>query len=251
MGFVSLLQSFAQESDVSALGIVAALPAEVRCLADQPAAAGSLVRLQGDTLVQLCGLGTERARLAAEFLVERGATCLLSWGCAGGLGPAISPGSLVLPKTVIALDQSTFSTDSAWHSRLFSRLNAHLDLHTEPLVQSSEVLKSPAEKAAFFEDYGAIAVDMESASVAQVANELSLPFVAIRAVSDPRDAFLPASALAALDESGSFRPIRFLWKLARRPGEIPLLVNLRRNFRAAQATLAKVVRLTGIGILAF
>ncbi len=232
------------------LGVVVPLQIEARGLVKKPLVMGELHHLPEGTIVKLSGMGMRLARLAAEALVEKGVAALLSWGSAGGLYTALSAGSLVLPERVFSSDQASFPVDAAWHERLSTRLSGHVDIHTGPLIQSSTVLRSPAEKIALFKKCGAIAVDMESAAVARVALRAKLPFMSMRAISDPADTALPAGALAATDECGRLRPFHLLKNMVRHPQELFPLVRLGRNFRAAQSTLSTVVLLTGHRLLA-
>jgi hopanoid-associated phosphorylase len=232
------------------LGIVAALDAEARVLVKRPMAAAEVVHLPDGKLVRLSGIGASPARLASETLVEKGATALLSWGIAGGLHPALSPGGLVVPEKVLSSDGVSFSVDTQWHERLRTRLSGHVDLHTGPIIQSPTVLRIPEEKIALFNQYGAIAVDMESAAVAQVALLAGVPFMAIRAVSDPANMSIPPRVTATIDEHGRLRPFRLLERLVHHPQEFLPLVRLARTFRAAQTTLATVARIAGSKLLA-
>jgi adenosylhomocysteine nucleosidase len=83
-----------------------------------------------------------RASQAAKMLLESGATALLSWGIAGGLIPELSPGSLVLPQTIIAADQTIYHVNTTWHERLCRKMKGHLDFHTEPIAESTSVLSA-------------------------------------------------------------------------------------------------------------
>lgn len=213
-------------------------------------ATGEVLRLPEGILLKISGIGARRARVASEALVKKGATALLSWGSAGGLLATLSSGSLVLPEKVLSSDRISFSVDTQWHERLCARLSGHADLHTGPLIQSPTVLRSPEEKIAMFNRYGAIAVDMESAAVAQVALLEGVPFMAIRAVSDPAYDSIPPSAMITIDERGIFRPVRLSRSILRHPRELLPLVRLARNFRAAQTTLASVKRIAGPTLLA-
>src|SRR5208337_4157039 len=104
------------------LGIVVAMTAEARSLVREPTVTEGLIHLADGILVKLSGIGPRRAGEAAKNLLENGATALLSWGCAGALVPTLSPGSLVLPSSVIGADQSCYSSDPTWHGRLLNRL---------------------------------------------------------------------------------------------------------------------------------
>jgi len=237
-------------SGLTLLGVVAALKAEAQVLVRKPMAVGEVLNLPEGILVKLSGIGARPARAASETLVEKGATALLSWGSAGGLLATLSPGSLILPKKVLSSDQISFSVDTQWHERLCARLSGHADLHTGPLIQSPIVVKNSEEKIALFNRYGAIAVDMESVAVAQVALLAGVPFMAIRAVSDPAYVSIPPSAMTTIDECGRFRPVRLLQSIFRHPRELLPLVRLARTFRAAQTTLATVTRIAGPKLLA-
>jgi len=196
-------------------------------------------------VLKVSGMGPRRAALASRTLLEKGATALLSWGSAGGLAPKLLPGDLILPKTVIASDQSLYHVETSWHERLCNRLKGHVDFHNEPLVESATVVCTPAEKAILFHRTGAIGVDMESAAVAIVAQEAQVPFMVVRAVADSTDTTIPKSTLNALDEFDRLRCLKLIQGLAGRPVELFALIRIARNYRAAQRTLAKVAHLTG------
>ncbi|MGE5838575.1 MAG: purine phosphorylase [Deltaproteobacteria bacterium] len=230
---------------MSHLGIIAAVTAEARTLTQEPIPRGELVYLPGGAMLIVSGMGPARAARTSRALLEGGATALLSWGSAGGLASKVFPGSLILPKTVIASDQSLYHVDTSWHQRLCNRLKGHVDFHTEPLVESSRVVRTPAEKATLFRETGAIGVDMESAAVAAVAQEARVRFMAVRAVADATETTVPESTLNAVDEFGGLNFLKLIQGLAKDPTELLALVRMARNFRAAQRGLAAVLRLTG------
>jgi len=230
-------------------GIIAAMVAEARILAKGPILPSELTLLPEGGMMLLSGVGTSRARLAARTLLERGATALVSWGAAGGLAPGLSPGSLILPETIIAADQSAYHVDAAWHERLCGRLKGHVEIHKGPLAESTVVVAGCAEKAILFRRTGAIAVDMESASIAAVAKEVRLPFLVIRAITDPPEMDIPRCALQSIDEFGRVRPLKLVQCLVSNPMQLIALGRLSRNFRAAQATLATVALHAGSTLL--
>ena len=250
MGLGQISQPATQGRDLTKLGIVVALNLEARCLGKNPKEVEGFLHLSGGTAAKISGVGSGGAQLAAELLAKKGARSLLSWGCAGGLHAGLSPGSLIIPKKVLSVDRASFSVDSVWHHRLCTRLGGYLDLHTGPLIQNPTALNTPTDKIASFKRTGAIAVDMESAAVAEVAKQKALPFLAIRAIVDPVSMTLPASALAAADEAGRVCPLQVLKGLFSNPGEFFSLVQLIRNFRSVKSSLMRVVRLAGHDFLA-
>ena len=64
------------------------------------------------------------------------------------------------------------------------------------------MLSSPQEKADAHARRGAVAIDMESHHVARVAGERSLPFIAVRAISDQAAETLPAIMATFVDADG-------------------------------------------------
>ena len=226
-----------------------AVPAEARSLARQPVANGGLIYLSDGAVLKVSGMGPRRAAMASRTLLEKGATALLSWGSAGGLSRELSPGSLILPKTVIASDQSVYHVETSWHQRLCNRLKGHIDFHTEPLAESATVVCAPGEKAVLFQRTGAIGVDMESAAVAIAAQEAQVPFMVVRAVADSADTTVPESSLNAVDEFGRLSGLKLIQGLAAHPGELFALARIARNYHAAQRTLAMVARLAGYDVL--
>lgn len=230
-------------------GIIAAMAAEARILAKVPIKAGNLIYLPQGSIAFLSGMGANRALSAARTLLENGATSLVSWGFASGLLPGISTGSLILPERIVAPDQSVYHVEPVWHERLCGRLETHVGLYRGTLAESVVVLADCTEKTAFFHGTGAMAVDMESASIASAANEAGVPFMVIRAIMDEAETVIPRSVLNSIDEFGRVNSLRFLSCLVRRPAEFMSLVRLGRNFQAARATLTMVVRHAGSNML--
>jgi len=234
---------------LSTLGIVVAVRAEARSLVKRPVAGGKLIRLPDGAMLIVSGMGPKRATEASRALLEKGVTALLSWGSAGGLSPELSPGSLILPKAVIASNRSCYCVDATWHNSLCNQLKGHFNLHTNPLLESATVVCTPSEKANLFRETGAIGVDMESAAVATVAQEKGVPFMIVRAVADAMDATIPKCTLNAFDEFGRLNFIKLIQGFLDHPTNLFALFRVGQNYRAAQKTLAAVARLTENNLL--
>jgi adenosylhomocysteine nucleosidase len=93
-----------------------------------------------------------------------------------------------------------------------------------------------------FRETGAAAVDMESFSVARVANEHRLPFVAARVIVDGAEDCLPAAVTAAADGMGHLHLWRLMGALARTPADLGAVLRLARRYRAASRSLAVMGR---------
>lgn len=228
-------------SSESRIGIVAALPGEVRTLARGCTRPGVVIQDSDSVLLVLSGIGAERAARAARLLLESGAKALLSWGAAAALDPALRPGTLLLPMEIVAADGKRLPVSSEWHARVLrtvSQVSGSLSARTGALAESAAVLASPHDKLALLRRSGALGADMESAAVARVAQEHGMPFLAVRAISDGCDTALPFWLIQALDALGRPQPLRLCAGLLRHPGDILTLTRLARGFRAALSALS-------------
>lgn len=224
------------------LGIVVALAAEARILSPRGAPPRTVVPFRADGFLILSGIGPQRAAAAARKLIDLGAGALLSWGIAAGLTTDLAAGALVVPETVIDDAGGTFPTDHDWRRRVSGRLGASLALSNGALVQGRVMLTKGRDKAALAAATGAVAMDMESGVVATAARQAGVPFLAVRAISDPVGMNIPPAALEAIDAYGRVRPPRMLLRLARHPGEMMGLAALGWSFRAACRTLRTAAR---------
>jgi len=208
------------------VGIVVGLVAEAKV-------AGSL-----GARIAIGGGTSAGAASAADTLAPR-VSALISFGLAGGLDPALPPGALLIPATVLAED-GQWDTDPI--------LNARLGGPTPgALFGDGAILATTGAKAALHARTGAVAVDLESAAVARIAARHGLPFAVLRAVCDPAGRDLPRAALAALDGQGRIGALRVVAAILAQPGEILGLIALGRD--AARARLALVTRVRAIGRL--
>jgi len=234
------------------LGIVAALPAEAKCLAGWPDAYQVLdislpppSKQTQKPLLSISGIGPEAAKAAASNLVNHGATGLLSWGCASALSERLEPGDLLLPEIVLAEEGQLFHTHEIWRKRLTEQVTDTLKWHEDMLVESSKMIFGVEEKQGLANTSDAIAVDMESASIGRVASQASIPFMVIRAVADTVDEGLPSCIAKAMDHKGRLQIQRLLPTLFRQPVLWPQLIRLGRHFHAATRILKIVSEQSG------
>lgn len=231
------------------VGVVAALPAEARALIGRTPRPGERIQAGERTLIQLSGVGADRAGEAARSLLNSGARALVSWGSAAGLESALAPGRLLLPQSVLLSPQLTYRADPKWHRRCFQHLSHSMPVDTRPLAETSLLLNGSHQKACLHAQTGAIAADMESGTLAMAAGEAGVPFLVVRAVVDSLDMAVPRSAIAAVDEQGRLHLRRAIAALIQRPKECVSLLRLGLSFRAAQATLTRVAGMCGPGFL--
>ena len=233
------------------LGIVAALPGEARALGvGRRAAAGreplQLARTaESASWLSISGIGPDAARTAARELLAHDTRALLSFGCAAGLHTRLMPGALMVPTRLVDPHGGVLTTNRSWHAGLCAALAGSIKVHTSALGHTRAVLQSAGDKQALFEASGAVAADMESMAVAEVALSAGLPFIAVRAVADTANMTVPPAARAAVDADGRIRPLASLRALAASPAEIGSTIALGRAFSRACAVLSQVAVRTG------
>ena len=253
MGSGPLPQASAAASKrVKQLGIIAALPAEAKCIAKRPDYHHALVSPQpisDHIFLSICGIGSEQAAKAATTLIQHGANALLSWGCAGALSTDVQPGDLLLPQIIQPEASDALPTDRAWHVHLSGLLADTCKPVTDTLAGSANIITEPAQKQALYQSSGAIAVDMESAAIAILAQGAHIPFMAIRAIADDAKTGIPAYIHTGMDMYGNIHPARILSLLLTHPASWLQLIRLRQQFSAATSTLSLVAKTVGVDAL--
>jgi nucleoside phosphorylase len=215
------------------IGFVGALALECASLRRQSPRAERWVVVQS-------GPGAPRAADAARRAIGAGAGVLVSWGLAGGLAETVAPGTVVAPRRVLAEGQAPLAVDEAWHSRL-GALARELAMDSGNLLSVAEPLESPAAKRAAAKAANAVAVDMESASIAAVAASARVPFVALRVVVDGVDDALPRGAERWIDEQGRRRASAVLRAVVD-ARQWRTLLTLARRYRVASVVLDRLAR---------
>jgi adenosylhomocysteine nucleosidase len=223
------------------VGVVAALAVEARTLGRAVRRHDGLSTLPDGALLAVGGMGAVLAASAARRLAQAGVAGLLSFGFAGGLDPALAAGAVVCPAEVVSGSGVRFAASTDWRERLRTATAALRPLVAGALLTRAAPIDSVAGKALAFRETGAVAVDMESLAVAEVAAAFGLPFIALRVIVDTATDALPQSVLGA-SRSGRLEVHRLLGALALAPWELLALIRLAQRYRAAARSLAAVAR---------
>lgn len=230
-------------------GFVVALPEECRSLTARRSRSGDCFELGDRRLVCVAGMGSENATHAAHRLVEAGARGLVSWGCAAALSPTLKPGDLCLPAEIVDTHAGRWAASRSWHERARRALQGAVELSPGTLLTADQPAATSAEKRTLAAQFHAIAVDLESAAVAAVAQKRKVPFLAVRAIADPADMGLPRAVVRATDATGTVRRSVLFGHVLLHPGEAGALLRLASQFRAALRTLSCAADQMGAGAL--
>lgn len=226
------------------VGVVAALGIEVGFLTDrlkkvrkysgphhkviEGEAGGKLIALV------VGGAGRPAARRATGLLIDgHRPRWVLSAGFAGALDPALNRNAIVSPAEVLDPDgQAVPLGESPSHPA---------DVTPRRLLTVDAIVRTAAEKATLRERFGADLVDMETAAVAAVCRERSVPCLSVRVVSDEAGADLPREVVTLMTRSGSYlvgSTLRALWN---RPSALKDFWALHEHAQEAADTLADAV----------
>ena len=198
-----------------------------------------LALLGEGSLLALSGIGRAAAAAAAQALVDSGVSALMTFGMAGGLDPALKPGSVVIPCELLSTDGSRYTACRSWRERVAAAVSPLCAVTEGNLLTGTQPIDTPAAKAAALRSTGAAAVDMESAAVAEVAAKHNLPFIAVRVIVDTAADFLPRAVVAA-SRAGRVHFGRLIGGLILRPREIAALLRLAQRYRIAMRSLRAI-----------
>jgi adenosylhomocysteine nucleosidase len=180
-------------------------------------------------LAVITGMGFDRARSAIDWLLDkRTPKLVIAAGFAGALEPSLGVGSVVVGSEVIE------SEDQSWRTAIPAELG---DRHCGRILTSSVLVARASKKRSLFRETGAIAVDMESAAIAEACQAKRIPCAVVRAISDTAATNL-SPALERLLSQGQVSWPRALAAVIRHPSLIGEFRRLARDTRLAARNLA-------------
>jgi len=228
---------------LSCIGIISALSAEAGCLTDKTIPANTPVQINENAIVIVCGMGEEYARTAAQMLIEQNVSALVSWGTAGALTENVHTGDLILADSVVTKEGESYLFDTEWNKRVANKLcNTSLKIRNGTIAHADQVLVTTENKSRLQSVTHAVAVDMESISVARCADAANLPCMAVRAIIDEASQVIPEAIIDNTDIFGRPALLPLLINLMRKPDLIPALIYLAKGMKAATKTLKTVAR---------
>jgi adenosylhomocysteine nucleosidase len=192
--------------------------------------------------VVLTGVGSKQAWVAALKVMWGGYDsigCCISSGLAGALRPAYQIGQIVAARAVCSerwyADLASQTLES--NNLLVNLAAEHGAVPVDRFYTATQVVTSAEEK----KELGAQAdaVEMESFDILRECQNLGVPAVAIRAISDGVDEDLPLDFDRVIDRDGRVSTTRVLGEMVRRPQLVPGLIRLGQQSKRAADSLAQ------------
>jgi adenosylhomocysteine nucleosidase len=225
------------------IAFVCAMPLELRALRRQVRLRKTRLGYAGrigdrQVVATVSGIGTALARAATIRLLDAvDVELVIVVGIAGGIGNGIPIGTLVLPQLVV-----NGANGSAYRPTPLSLGAAYGKLWT-----TDELILDPAQHANLRVDH-VLALDMETAAVAEACEERGAAWSVVRAISDrASDGTVDAEVFGLTRADGTPNVPAVARYLLRHPGRLPRLLQLSKGAnlaarRAAEAAIKAVGR---------
>jgi adenosylhomocysteine nucleosidase len=180
------------------------------------------------------------ARVLRAWLAERGARAVINIGLAGALTDTLQVGDVVIAREIRG-DERKFDASTTTLFRLASTLAGQ---QVGVAVTVDEIVCTASDKRRLAASSGVDEmawVDMESAAIAAVCDELRVPYLILRAISDRLDEDLPVDFNRCRDASGRVSARRVMQAALLRPRAFKGLIELKRRADLCATNLASFV----------
>lgn len=181
------------------------------------------------------GVGPAMARRSTRRLLDAlDADRVVVSGIAGGIDGSLSVGTVVLPEFVVDVATGAqYRPHPSGQSTGNAAAGGGIGT-VDQLLLDDERLDRLVKR-------GIVAVDMETAAVAEVCEERSREWSVVRCISDrPQDGMVDDAAFQVLNEDGTTNPRAALRLMLSNPGRIPELARLGRDSALAAKRAARV-----------
>ena len=143
---------------------------------------------QAEVILHICGVGMRHAAQGVRALVDNyRPDLLLNYGVSGGMMPDMPLGKTVVATSSFPCSGKAYKagiaepTDKALAAFAAAIL---CDTHKSPVCTSQALIINKKRKARIVAQSGAVCIDMESYVIAKITNELGIPLLVIRCLSD-------------------------------------------------------------------
>jgi len=182
-----------------------------------------------DIVATLIGMGTARAADATEAVLDSSTfDHVVVVGVAGGIGPDVELGDLIVPEVVV--DRAAGSEHRP------APLGNHVP--SGRIATGDDLLDDDHAFTLLVND-GVVALDMETSAVARVCESRGVPWSAFRGISDrPRDGLVDQAVFELGKADGSADLVAVVRYVAADPRRVKVLARLARDLKVATTAAA-------------
>lgn len=196
------------------IGIIGAMDIEVQALkdlmTDPEIRTISTVDFYSGTIngmkvvVAVAGVGKVNAAVCTQTMIlEYNPSYIINVGVAGGLAPELGIGDIAVAENVVEHDMDTSPIGDvpgyisginivripcdSWLSEMMCKASSHIDgikVLKGTIASGDQFISTDAERCKITDNFGAIAAEMEGASIGHVCYMNKVPFGVLRAISD-------------------------------------------------------------------
>lgn len=193
------------------------------------------------------GMGFDNAAGGAELLAKERPDLFVSVGFCGAIESSLQVGDVLVAEKIIIANESDFDEIPVILSGIGLTLVAlqaaeGKRVYGGTFVSTSTITSKKSLKEALPGSYPNLVVEMESGAIAIVAEEHSIPMLAIRAVSDPADEELGFTLDEFCDPyMRRILPHKVLITILKKPYIIPQLMRLSLGSRIAARNITTAI----------
>ena len=163
-----------------------------------------------EVVAAVCGIGKVYAAICAQTMILKySPSLIINTGVAGSLSPELNTGDVAVASAVVQHDMDTtpigeppgfisvieeveIKSDKEASGRLISELEKlGVKCVSGTIASGDQFIADSAKKKRIVSLFGAVACEMEGASIGQVCRVNNVPFCVIRAISDSADGGAP------------------------------------------------------------
>jgi adenosylhomocysteine nucleosidase len=188
------------------------------------------------------GEGPRNAERALRaWLSDHRARAAINIGLAGGLSDSLATGDIAIAREIRSHDRRFDATASP----LFQAAAGIAGIRTATAVTVDEIVCKATDKRQLAESFNLSEtawVDMESIAIVTVCDELQIPYLIARAISDGFDEDLPVDFNRCRDKSGRVSPRKVVQAALVKPRAFKGLIQLKRRADLCSNNLAAFIR---------
>ena len=217
------------------IGILVALPIEAKFLNSW--LKKSKNKSKNKFIIKTTGVNPKKTQEATKQLIEKGVTSLISWGTAGSIEQNLESGNIIIPEYIQTFS-TVIKTSTELNKKIYDLIKNKDIISQGNIVHTEIIIDSIQQKKLLSNEFdNAVAIDMESFIIADLARRNNIPFSAIRIIVDTFDMALPRCISQSINKRGKLSYVNLIKNLAKDKDQITDLRLLSNSYKIAKPIL--------------